>query len=137
MADSGCLELRFGIESGSDRILQQIKKGFTAAETVEVVSQAVEIFQRVDAFFVWGFPFETMEDFHQSLFQMVAFRMLGARILPSLLSLLPQTEIYREWARGRNWSSALTCCRSSSSQGMRSAAAGGSSFRNGTATTSS
>ena len=60
--------------------------------------KAVEIFPRVDAFFVWGFPFETMEDFHQSLFQMVSFRMLGARILPSLLSLLPQTEIYREWA---------------------------------------
>jgi hypothetical protein len=29
---------------------------------------------------------------------MVSFRMMGARILPSLLSLLPQTEIYREYA---------------------------------------
>jgi radical SAM superfamily enzyme YgiQ (UPF0313 family) len=98
MAQSGCIELRFGIESGSDRVLQLIKKGFTAAETLEVVPKAVEIFPRVDAFFVWGFPFETMEDFHQSLFQMVSFRMLGARILPSLLSLLPQTEIFREWS---------------------------------------
>jgi anaerobic magnesium-protoporphyrin IX monomethyl ester cyclase len=97
MADCGCLELRFGIESGSDRVLQRIKKGFTAAETLEIVPRAVELFPRVDAFFVWGFPFETLEDFHQSLFQMVSFRMLGARILPSLLSLLPQTEVYREW----------------------------------------
>jgi len=98
MADGGCVELRFGIESGSDRVLQQIKKGFTAAETLEVVPKAVGLFPRVDAFFVWGFPFETLEDFHQSLFQMVSFRMLGARILPSLLSLLPQTEIYRQWS---------------------------------------
>ncbi len=60
--------------------------------------KAIPIFPRVDAFFVWGFPFETMEDFGQSLFQMVSFRMLGARILPSLLSLLPQTEIYRQWS---------------------------------------
>ena len=29
---------------------------------------------------------------------MVSFRLMGARILPSLLSLLPQTEIAREWA---------------------------------------
>jgi hypothetical protein len=29
---------------------------------------------------------------------MVSFRMMGARILPSLLSLLPQTPIYEEWA---------------------------------------
>ena len=78
MAHSGCVELRFGIESGSDRVLKEIKKGFTAAETLEVVPKAVDIFPRVDAFFVWGFPFETMEDFHQSLFQMVSFRMLGA-----------------------------------------------------------
>jgi radical SAM superfamily enzyme YgiQ (UPF0313 family) len=99
MADSGCLELRFGIESGSDRVLRQIKKGFTAAEALEVVPKAVGIFPRTDAFYVWGFPFETMEDFQQSLFQMVSLRMMGARILPSLLSLLPQTEIFRDWCQ--------------------------------------
>jgi hypothetical protein len=49
---------------------------------------------------MWGFPFETMEDFNQTLFQMVSFRMMGARILPSVLSLLPQTEIYRELPPG-------------------------------------
>jgi radical SAM superfamily enzyme YgiQ (UPF0313 family) len=97
MADCGCVELRFGIESGSDKVLGLTKKGFTAAETLDVVPQAVEIFPRTDTFFIWGFPFETMEDFNQTLFQMVSFRMMGARILPSLLSLLPQTEIYREW----------------------------------------
>jgi anaerobic magnesium-protoporphyrin IX monomethyl ester cyclase len=98
MADNGCVELRFGVESGCDRTLKAIKKGFTAAETLELVPQAIELFPRVDTFYVWGFPFETMEDFQQTLFQMVSFRMMGARILPSLLSLLPQTEIYREWA---------------------------------------
>lgn len=96
MADCGCVELRFGIESGSDRILKRIKKGFTVAETVDLVPRAIELFPRVDAFYVWGFPFEPMDDFNQSLFQMISFRMMGARILPSLLSLLPQTEIYRD-----------------------------------------
>lgn len=96
MADCGCVELRFGIESGSDRILSRIKKGFTAGESLDLIPKAIEIFPRVDTFYVWGFPFETLEDFNQSLFQMISFRMMGARILPSLLSLLPQTEIYRE-----------------------------------------
>ena len=97
MAECGCLELRFGIESGSDRILRLIKKGFTAQQILELIPEAVRIFPRVDTFYVWGYPFETMEDFSQSLFQMVSFRTLGARILPSLLSLLPQTEIYHQW----------------------------------------
>ena len=96
MAASGCVELRFGIESGSDDVLKRVKKGFTAAEVLDLVPQAIELFPRVDAFYVWGFPFETMADFQQSLFQMVSLRMMGARILPSLLSLLPQTPVYRE-----------------------------------------
>lgn len=98
MADCGCLELRFGIESGSDRVLRIIRKGFTAGQALELIPKAIPIFPRVDVFYVWGFPFETSEDFQQSLFQMVSFRMMGARILPSLLSLLPQTDIYREWS---------------------------------------
>jgi anaerobic magnesium-protoporphyrin IX monomethyl ester cyclase len=98
LADAGCVELRFGVESGSDRILSEIRKGFTAAEVLDVLPAAIKIFPRVDAFYVWGFPFETIEDFSQSLFQMVSLRMMGARILPSLLCLLPQTEIYRQWS---------------------------------------
>ena len=96
MADCGCREIRYGIESGSDRILGMTKKGFTAQQAVDVVSQAVQIFDRTDCFYIWGFPFETMDDFRQSVFQMVAFRALGARILPSMLCLLPQTDIYRD-----------------------------------------
>ncbi len=94
MARAGCVEIRFGIESGSDRILQQTRKGFTSEMAVDVVSRATQIFPRVDTFFVWGFPDETMADFYESLFQMVSFRLMGARILPSLLCLLPQTELY-------------------------------------------
>jgi anaerobic magnesium-protoporphyrin IX monomethyl ester cyclase len=98
MERTGCVEIRFGVESGSDRILELTKKGFCAADTVGVVRLATDVFRRVDLFYVWGYPFETMDDFHQSVFQMVSFRMMGARILPSLLCFLPQTEIYRETA---------------------------------------
>jgi len=110
MADTGCLELRFGIESGSDRILQLVRKGFTAAQALEIVPQAVEIFPRVDTFYVWGFPFETMEDFNQSLFQMISFRAMGARILPSLLSLLPQTDVYRQHIADAGGTAKLEFC---------------------------
>ena len=108
MADTGCLELRFGIESGSDAVLEQTKKGFSTEQAVRIVSEGVRIFDRVDAFYVWGFPYETMEDFQQSMFQMISFRMMGARILPSLLCFLPQTEIFEEWGDD---GAALEFCR--------------------------
>jgi radical SAM superfamily enzyme YgiQ (UPF0313 family) len=95
MERTGCVEIRFGVESGSDRILELTRKGFTSNEVIDVVRRACDLFRRVDAFYVWGYPFETMDEFYASVFQMVSFRMMGARILPSLLCLLPQTEIYR------------------------------------------
>jgi anaerobic magnesium-protoporphyrin IX monomethyl ester cyclase len=96
MADSGCVEIRFGIESGSDEILKRTRKGFDSKRAMKVVSMAKKIFRSVDAFYVWGFPFESMEDFSASLLQMITFRSMGVRILPSLLTYLPQTRIYRE-----------------------------------------
>jgi radical SAM superfamily enzyme YgiQ (UPF0313 family) len=97
MLEAGCVEIRYGIESGSARVLQRTRKGFSPEQSAEVVSEAVKRFPRVDTFFVWGFPFETMEDLHQTLFQMISFRLMGARILPSLLCYLPQTSIYNEY----------------------------------------
>lgn len=98
MADSGCVEIRFGIESGSDRVLARTRKGFDTSRAMSVVSQAKRLFRSVDAFYVWGFPFETLEDFQASLFQMITFRGMGVRILPSLLTYLPQTRVYEEIA---------------------------------------
>jgi radical SAM superfamily enzyme YgiQ (UPF0313 family) len=97
MSGCGCIEIRYGIESGSDAVLERVKKGFTVREATDVVSTAATLFPRVDAFFIWGYPFETIQDFHQSVFLMISFRLMGARILPSLLSLLPQTDIYEEY----------------------------------------
>ncbi|MBN2056359.1 radical SAM protein, partial [bacterium] len=96
MARSGCIEIRYGIESGADRILKRVRKCFTVAQALATVPDAIATFPHVDLFYIWGFPFETEEDFQQSLFQMISFRMMGARILPSLLSLLPQTQLFRE-----------------------------------------
>jgi len=95
MARGGCIELRFGVESGSDRILSRVVKGFDAQRAHEVLSEAVGIFPGVDAFYMWGFPFETMQDFQQTLLHMIVSRTMGVRILPSLLSLLPQTDLYQ------------------------------------------
>ena len=101
MARAGCLEMRFGIESGCDDILTRVRKGFTVAEATDVVAEAAKIFPGVDAFFIWGFPFETMEQFYRSVFLMNTYRMLGVRILPSLLCYLPQTAVYEELDKER------------------------------------
>ena len=96
MAESGCVEIRYGIESGSEEVLKRVEKGFNLEKAIEVVSESSRVFPSVDTFFIWGFPFETMEQFYQSVFLMNSFRMMGVRVLPSLLCYLPQTRIYQE-----------------------------------------
>jgi radical SAM superfamily enzyme YgiQ (UPF0313 family) len=100
MAESGCIQLRFGIESGSDRVLKRIVKGFEFKDALRAVTQALALFESVETFFIWGFPFEEMDDFYQTALQMDRFRQIGVTVLPSLLSMLPQTDIYREYRAG-------------------------------------
>ncbi len=96
LADAGCIELRFGIESGSDKILKLIKKGITSKQCLEQIALAKKYIPRVDAFYVWGFPYETMQDFSETIFQMITLRGMGINCLPSLLTYLPQTALYKE-----------------------------------------
>jgi radical SAM superfamily enzyme YgiQ (UPF0313 family) len=100
MAETGCVQLRFGIESGSDRVLERVVKGFRFRDALAAVTSALRIFESVETFFIWGFPFEEMEDFYQTALQMARFRQMGITVLPSLLSMLPQTDIYREYRQG-------------------------------------
>ncbi len=101
MAEAGCVQLRFGVESASDRVLAKVIKGFQFKDALRVVTQAVEIFPSVETFFLWGLPFEEMEDFYQTAIQMARFQQMGVTVLPSLLSLLPQTAIYDDVRAGR------------------------------------
>jgi radical SAM superfamily enzyme YgiQ (UPF0313 family) len=99
MANSGCREMSFRVESGSDRILERTKKGFKSAQAIATITEAVDIFEKVNCNYIWGLPFEAMDDFYKSIFQMVSFRMMGTRILPSLFCLMPHTAVYREIMR--------------------------------------
>ena len=67
MKQAGCYEIGFGIESGSDRILQFIKK----ATTTDLVRKGVRMTQEagidVRGFFMIGFPTETKEEILQTI----------------------------------------------------------------------
>jgi len=59
MADSGCVEIGMGVESGSDKILSIVNKG----ETVETIKTAIKMLKdsgiRIKGYFIVGLPGET------------------------------------------------------------------------------
>lgn len=90
---AGCRQISFGIESGSQRILNLIKKGIT----LEGVSKAVELTQkegiRTLGYFMMGFPTETEKNIQETI--NFACSLMLDDISFFFLTPFPGTEIYR------------------------------------------
>lgn len=64
---AGCYEISFGIESGSQRILNLIDKRITLKKIKETVKMTKEMDIGVIAFFMIGHPTETIEDIRKTI----------------------------------------------------------------------
>lgn len=59
MNNAGCIEIAYGIESGSDDMLKSMNKGTTTKQGYEAISMAKKSGIKVRAFLMAGFPTET------------------------------------------------------------------------------
>ncbi|MDD5192266.1 MAG: radical SAM protein, partial [Candidatus Nanoarchaeia archaeon] len=64
---AGCYQLVFGIESGSQRILDLIKKGTTPEQAREAIRLCKEVGIKTKAYYMFGFPTETLQEMNQTL----------------------------------------------------------------------
>jgi anaerobic magnesium-protoporphyrin IX monomethyl ester cyclase len=93
MASAGCDCVFLGVESGSDAVLKMIKKRLTIKEATEKVALSTKYMKQVITSFIWGFPFETMDDFKSTLFSVVSMWYLGAMAGLKLLSPMPLSRL--------------------------------------------
>ena len=93
MAGAGCDAVFLGIESGSDAVLRKIKKKFTIEEATVKAEMSTRYMDRVITSYIWGFPFETMEDFKLTLLSVVSMWHLGAMAGLKLLSPMPLSQL--------------------------------------------
>ena len=67
MVDRGLKSIWFGVESGSDRMLKRLRKGFTAAKARELLLAAKRLGLRTASGFLLGLPGQTEEDIAASV----------------------------------------------------------------------
>lgn len=67
MKRAGCHGLTFGIESGSQRVLDLMNKHFIISDAHRVIRDTAEAGIAVTTNFMFGFPGETEEDFQETL----------------------------------------------------------------------
>jgi len=92
MRKAGCKDIFFGIESGSQVVLDLVNKRFTINQAKEAVKAAERLGIRTHCSFIIGLPGETP----QSLSKMMDFIdevKPSGRVLPNVLEILPGTEL--------------------------------------------
>ncbi len=66
MAGSGCTQIQYGAESGSDYILKSISKGITTDMVRRAVKWALDVGMSVECSFIIGHPEDTLETAEQT-----------------------------------------------------------------------
>jgi anaerobic magnesium-protoporphyrin IX monomethyl ester cyclase len=102
MSSAGCKGMFYGIESGSDAVLQLINKDFDVREALDVVRTTAEHMRAV-ASFIWGFPFETEQDLVKTLLFMVYLSQIGVDTRLNRLAPFALAPLYEQYRDRMSW----------------------------------
>jgi radical SAM superfamily enzyme YgiQ (UPF0313 family) len=99
MAEAGCVEIYFGIESGSQETQQVIDKGLDLSWSREIVRATVAAGIRPVTGFIVGHPTETRETLADTLAKYFEFLEIG-KVRAHLFTLcpFPEAPMYRQYA---------------------------------------
>ena len=79
MAEAGCIDFCFGIESGSERMQKLIGKKMKLSKALEIANCITDLDMGYTASFIIGFPDEKVEDLEQTLNLAMALRYAGGK----------------------------------------------------------
>lgn len=94
MAKAGCYALALGLESGSQKVLHDMKKQFTVEMAERTLRDAYHAGIDVKAAFIVGFPTENTVDFLKTIFFLVKNRKLLYDVFLSPSMIYPKTDLY-------------------------------------------
>jgi len=94
LAKMGVTKIFFGVESGSERVLKILGRNYSTREVIDKVDRCVKLGIIPVCSFMFGFPFETIEDIKKTFDLME--RVNTCYVQCHILALLPGTEIYKK-----------------------------------------
>lgn len=97
MAEAGCVRIAFGVESGSQKILDMIRKRIDMEKAKETLSICKKLKIETYCTFMIGFPYETEQDIKESI--SAAIELDPDFIQVSYVVPYPGTEIYDQGIR--------------------------------------
>lgn len=107
LKQAGCYRVSFGIESGSQEILNNIRKGVTLEQIRQAVKSAKSAGLEVVGFFMIGLPGETKETIEKTIRFAIELDVDLPKV--AITTPLPGTDLFRQWQEAglihsHNWS---------------------------------
>lgn len=95
---AGCDTLFLGIESGSVNVLRKMHKKFLPEQARKEIDIAKKYINNVYTSYIWGLPFEELEDFYETLF-FIGEDLEDQKVKPvfTLATPLLSTQIYQDY----------------------------------------
>jgi radical SAM superfamily enzyme YgiQ (UPF0313 family) len=93
MKRAGCMRLRLGIESGSQRILNLMRKGINKTQIEKAVKMCKKVGIETFCFFMLGYPTETEKEMKETID--FAIKLNPDWAMFSITTPYPQTELYQ------------------------------------------
>ena len=95
MHDAGCIEIKFGVESGSDRMLSLMGKNVSCNQIKQAVTLAHSAGINVKAFLVHGFPGENFETTKETISLLKEISSIISRVTLFRFVPLPGSFVFR------------------------------------------
>ena len=109
VADAGCVQIEYGVESGHPETLKKIHKPHTVEQVRYIIPLTAKMGIKPYAFFILGFPWETVSNLDETHRLIVELSPYVDHFHPAIASILvpfPGTEIYEVYKNGydlENW----------------------------------
>lgn len=97
LARHGCRSLYYGIESGSDRVLKETRKGFCIEDAQKILLLSKKYVKHITASFIYLYPFETVNDFCQTFAMKKYLESKGIKTQLHTITPVKNSEIYLKY----------------------------------------
>ncbi|XKK37730.1 B12-binding domain-containing radical SAM protein [Nocardiopsis sp. ARC36] len=94
MAQAGCIEVKYGVESGSERLLKAMRKNTTQDQIRRAVHMSANAGIQAKAFIIHGYPGENTETTRETIALLRELRPQLGRVSLFRFVPLPGTEVY-------------------------------------------
>jgi radical SAM superfamily enzyme YgiQ (UPF0313 family) len=96
MSRSGCFAVQFGVESGSQKILNSIKKGISVDQVIKVAKWCIEEGIQPVCSFMVPHPYDDWDSLKETENLMNELKRVGVQIYVSLTTPFPGTSLFSE-----------------------------------------